>query len=110
MSTPLEAAGPERIEVVGDFLAIRWDAARESVLALEAVRRSCPCARCAGEPDLTGAVRRMGAGPVYGARSFEVVSLQRVGSYAISLSWGDGHDTGIYSWPLLRALDEAGPS
>jgi DUF971 family protein len=91
---------------VGDFLAIKWNDTEESVLPLESVRRACPCARCSGEPDVTGAVRRMGPAPTYTARSFEVVSLERVGTYAIALRWGDGHDTGIFTWSLLRQLGE----
>jgi DUF971 family protein len=30
--------------------------------------------------------------------------LVPVGSYAITPSWEDGHDYGIYQWSYLRAL------
>jgi ATP-binding protein involved in chromosome partitioning len=29
-----------------------------------------------------------------------------VGNYAITVSWNDGHSTGIYSFEYLRALGE----
>jgi DUF971 family protein len=30
--------------------------------------------------------------------------VQPVGRYALQFSWSDGHDTGIYSYALLRRL------
>jgi len=34
----------------------------------------------------------------------EIREIERVGNYALSLTWGDGHSTGIYTWRHLRAL------
>jgi DUF971 family protein len=31
----------------------------------------------------------------------EINHIEPVGSYAIQLTFSDGHDTGIYSWDLL---------
>ncbi|OGA53790.1 MAG: 1-(5-phosphoribosyl)-5-((5-phosphoribosylamino)methylideneamino)imidazole-4-carboxamide isomerase [Betaproteobacteria bacterium RIFCSPLOWO2_12_FULL_62_13] len=31
----------------------------------------------------------------------EITKIEPVGSYAIQLTFSDGHDTGIYSWDLL---------
>lgn len=98
------AAAPEHLEIVGDFLAVRWKEGAESVVSLARMRRSCPCAQCAGEPDVTGAIRRPMQAPALHAQSFEVRSLERIGSYAIAFEWGDGHRTGIYSWDLIRHL------
>ena len=36
--------------------------------------------------------------------SFELRGFERVGLYAVALTWGDGHNTGIYNWPLLQRL------
>jgi DUF971 family protein len=33
-------------------------------------------------------------------------SLRGVGNYGVAATWRDGHDTGIYPWPLLRAIVE----
>ncbi|MGD1037379.1 MAG: gamma-butyrobetaine hydroxylase-like domain-containing protein [Roseiarcus sp.] len=40
-----------------------------------------------------------------------IVSVETVGNYAARFAFSDGHDTGIYSWTLLRRLaaDEATP-
>ena len=32
------------------------------------------------------------------------VKIEGVGRYAIQISWSDGHDTGIFSWPYLYQL------
>lgn len=36
--------------------------------------------------------------------AIELINVEAVGSYAISLLWNDGHREGIYSWNYLRAL------
>ena len=41
---------------------------------------------------------------------YELVSATPVGNYALKLAWADGHADGIYTWELLRSLEEgAGP-
>ena len=42
-----------------------------------------------------------------GKRQVKIVNLESVGSYAIKLSFSDGHDTGIYSWTYLQELADA---
>ena len=34
----------------------------------------------------------------------ELRDLSPVGNYALKLVWGDGHDTGLYSFRYLREL------
>jgi DUF971 family protein len=36
-----------------------------------------------------------------GKQDVEITHIEPAGSYAIQLSFSDGHDTGIYSWELL---------
>jgi DUF971 family protein len=42
----------------------------------------------------------------------KIVGVDTVGNYAARFSFSDGHDTGIYTWALLRELAEgsAGPT
>jgi DUF971 family protein len=94
------------MEIVGSFLAIRWDDGGESILGLEELRRNCQCARCAGEVDVTGRLHRMGPPPVYTPASFELAHWEPMGNYAVQLRWGDGHDTGIFPFERLRALGQ----
>ena len=36
-----------------------------------------------------------------GKKGVDITRVEPVGSYAIQLTFSDGHDTGIYSWELL---------
>jgi DUF971 family protein len=57
-----------------------------------------------GEVDILGQ-RWGGDGP----RQFPGVSVtqwQKVGNYAVSFEFSDGHKTGIYSWAYLRQIAE----
>jgi len=36
-----------------------------------------------------------------GKKHVEITRIEPVGSYAIQLTFSDGHDTGLYSWDLL---------
>ena len=37
-------------------------------------------------------------------QSYKLVGMQPVGQYGIQLIWGDGHNTGIYTFNYLRRL------
>ena len=41
-----------------------------------------------------------------GKKNIEVKGIEPVGSYAVQLTFSDGHDTGIYSWDYLYELGE----
>ncbi len=43
-----------------------------------------------------------------GKKSVDVLGVEPVGSYAIQPRFSDGHDTGIYSFDLLRTLGTQG--
>jgi DUF971 family protein len=40
--------------------------------------------------------------PVSVAVDVQPMSLELVGSYGLRIRWSDGHDTGIYTFELLR--------
>ncbi len=35
-----------------------------------------------------------------------ITDVKAVGNYALSISFSDGHNTGIYSWQYLQSLDD----
>ena len=39
-----------------------------------------------------------------GKKDIAIKSIEPVGSYAVTLTFSDGHDTGIYSWDYLYEL------
>lgn len=43
---------------------------------------------------------------VPGKRQVNIARIEPVGAYALRLVFDDGHDSGLYSWPLLRELGE----
>ena len=98
----MQALQATNIQVIGRELAIAWSDGAESYLTLEELRRACPCATCAGEADVMGAVER--PAKEYTARSFELAGYEFVGGYGLQPRWGDGHSTGIYSFAYLRKL------
>ncbi len=96
---------PTTIQPFGTELAIAWSDGAESYLPYEALRRACPCAACGGEPDVLGNIERPEV--TYTAVSFDLRGWQLVGGYALQPTWGDGHGTGLYSFPYLRRLGAA---
>ena len=95
---------PKNIQQIGNELAIRWNDDTESYLGLEFLRRACPCAGCGGEPDVLGNISSAGREMTYSKESFDLKSFAFVGGYALQPAWGDGHNTGIYSFQYLRRL------
>lgn len=82
-------------------LVIDWLDGHQTLLPPEALRLGCPCAMCNEERESSGQLRVEESGS---PARFRIRKLEPVGRYAISIVWGDGHSTGIYSWPVLRGL------
>ncbi len=96
---------PKNTQLIQNEIAILWDDGSESYIALEKLRRHCPCAACAGEHDVMG--REYKAPPTpYQPSSFQLQKFETVGGYALNFTWADGHNSGIYSYPFLKRLGE----
>lgn len=86
-------------------LRILWDDDHETVYTLERLRDRCPCAGCAGETLLLH--RYDAPEPERSTHGrYELKSIQTVGSYAVQMTWGDGHATGIYTFEYLNNLPD----
>ncbi len=85
-------------------VTIAWTDGHTTVYTAPELRALCPCARCIDE--LSG-VRTHDPRSVPHDLLTEDVRL--VGNYAISIRFSDKHDTGIYSFPMLRENDPAEP-
>jgi len=96
---------PLDMQQIGEELAIKWEDGGESFIALEKLRRHCPCAGCKGEGDVMGNVYKNPERPL-SQEAFKLVRLVQVGGYAVQPVWGDRHGTGIYSFDYLRKLGE----
>jgi DUF971 family protein len=97
---------PLDIQVIGNELAIKWADGGESFIALEKLRRACPCAGCKGEMDVMGNLYK-GPDIVLKPESYVLRGLTQVGSYAIQPTWGDGHNSGIFSFEYLHHVATA---
>jgi DUF971 family protein len=94
---------PADLQQIGSELAVKWDDGQESYIALETLRRACPCAGCKGERDVMGNLHK-GPDLTLTPLSFQLRRIDRIGGYAIQPVWGDGHNSGIYSFDYLRRI------
>jgi DUF971 family protein len=86
-------------------LRITWSDGHIMHYPLQRFRDDCPCAGCQGESDIFGAMKMPMQLPIVIPGKYELKSLTPVGNYAIAAVWGDGHDSGIYSWDYLRQME-----
>lgn len=94
---------PLRVEIIGDFLAIKWEDT-EIILDSLTLRQNSPSAEQKGESDIFGNLSG-GANPK-NFSGVRLLSYTEIGNYALRLLFSDGHGSGIYSWDLLRKLGE----
>lgn len=97
----------------GIGLEIEWMDGSRSTLESQKLRQACPCATCmALRGDQTHSSPLL---PKHSSlrvieadleTEINLVHVRAVGSYGIGLTWGDGHDTGIYTYDSLRSLAE----
>lgn len=92
-------------------LRITWSDEVVHEIASLKLRQNCPCATCKeARGDTTHSM------PLTGKKNLlKIVESSReeetaleeiwpVGQYALGMKWGDGHQTGIYTYTLLRSL------
>jgi DUF971 family protein len=98
-----EAPPPASVELDRErALTVRWDDGTVASFGLEDLRRNCPCAECRGRRE-----RGLPVWPAPGApQPLRATGADLVGSWGVTIRWNDGHDTGIYSWGILRAWSD----
>jgi DUF971 family protein len=84
-------------------LGIVWADGHESFLPGHALRCACACAGCVDELSGQKTLRDETV-----PADVHVVSFEPVGNYALKIDWSDGHDTGLYTYRLLRSLCPCG--
>jgi prepilin-type processing-associated H-X9-DG protein len=88
---PLKVKAPRGAQVMN----ITWADGHEGVLPHDTLRGYCPCAHCQGHG---GTIEYVPGG------NTELREIEQVGGYALQLTWGDLHSSGIYSFRYLRSL------
>jgi DUF971 family protein len=87
-----------------DELTITWDDGHAGIISLSRLRDHCPCAGCQGETILLKTYKPEPQEHLPGR--YKLTGIQQVGHYALQITWGDNHTTGIYTWEILRNLCE----
>lgn len=93
---------PREIHLIGNEVAILWEDGAESFLPMGFLREHSPSAANKGETDILGNV--YGGDQPRKIPGVRVVAWHIVGGYAIRFDFSDGHNTGLYSFKLLRDL------
>lgn len=90
-----------------DRLRITWSDGTVREYTVRDLRNACPCATCREKhaapppPSNVLPVLRPGeGGPI------TLASMRPAGTYAYHIAFSDGHNSGIYTFELLRSLGE----
>lgn len=102
-SAPGPATTPVDIELdrAGRRLRFQWADNTRSDFDWEYLRWRCPCAFCSGEG---GAPGQLAERTSLTADETEMVDVELVGRYAVQPTWKDHHDTGIFTFRVLRGM------
>ena len=88
-------------------LTINWSDTSSSIYPYAGLRAVCPCVECKGGHGNMGTPpdpRIVRDTPDSG---ITIEGIAQMGSYAIQINWSDGHNTGIFTWQMLRQADPA---
>jgi len=86
---------PQRIHRGAREIVVTWDTGHVARWPARLLRLECPCAAC--KEEMTG---RPLLDPATVPEDVAAAAIALVGSYAIRITWTDGHDSGIctYEW------------
>lgn len=93
--TQIDRQGDDRVRVTWSDGQVRECTAGE-------LRNRCPCATCREERSASSLDL-----PVLSlekAQPLTVTGMKPIGSYAYNIAFSDGHDSGIYTFELLREM------
>jgi DUF971 family protein len=108
------SAVPTALAIAADGrLQIDWSDGSVRLYRVRELREGCPCAGCREKrnappppPPTPGGLMSLPILTPAEARPLELLGMAPVGNYAYSIQFSDGHDTGIYSFDVLRELGE----
>lgn len=83
----------------GRTLRLEWDDGQRTAIESRTLRQLCPCATCVDEWTHQRTFR-----PEEIPADLRAEQLREVGNYALSFTFSDGHQTGIFHWTFLRRV------
>lgn len=96
-----KSASPVPLEITlrkaSRTLAVRFGDGIAAELTAEYLRVHSPSAEVTGHSTGEGLL-------VAGKESVGIVGVEPVGRYAVRIVFDDGHDSGLYTWPILYEL------
>ena len=96
---------PEKIDAIGDEIAILWSDGSEDYYPMHLLRRYSPSAENMGEKDLLG--NAIFEPKEKDHSDVKVTNWESVGGYALLFHFSDGHRTGIYAFDYLKKVAQA---
>lgn len=97
---------PTDLELTADGLLIKWSDGQCRRYTLVELRENCPCANCREKKRGTAAKPKdlLPVLTIEETQPLSIAGMKPVGSYAYTIAFSDGHDTGIYTFEHLREL------
>jgi DUF971 family protein len=83
-------------------LLLEWDDNSTSSIPLNKLRKFCPCATCMTDREN----QNNSFIPIFHSGQTRISRINKIGNYAISITWEDGHNTGIYEFLFLKNLSD----
>jgi DUF971 family protein len=97
---------PKKIKKINEeILRVTWGDDSESDINIKKLRDECPCVHCKGETVIFSSYVPE-KNKIKSEGYYQIESIEPVGNYAINITWKDKHNTGIYSWELLKEIAE----
>jgi DUF971 family protein len=94
-----DTPAPAQVELDrANGLTLSWEDGVTLTFGLEELRVNCPCAECRGLRDQGLPAWPSPTSP----QPLGAVGAELVGGWGVTITWNDGHATGIYPWSLLR--------
>lgn len=100
---------PTDLKIVDEkSLLVTWSDGQRRRYSFVELRDRCPCATCREKrrsvqkpPNLLPVLSAAEALPL------RIEGMKPIGTYAYKIAFSDGHDTGIFSFELLRSIGES---
>ncbi len=102
---------PTKLQIVDQAqLQIDWSDGQIRRYGIKELRDHCPCATCREkhgeqESQATNPLQLNVLSPAE-AQPWRVAAMKPVGNYAYNIVFSDGHDSGIFTFELLRELGQ----
>jgi DUF971 family protein len=104
MKPAVKTIEPSSVELEPGALRVAWPDGRVDHLPFQRLRQQCPCAGCVDEWTHQRTLAPESVPATIGLRE-----ARPAGNYAVQLAFSDGHESGIFTWKLLRELGSATP-